>query len=99
MLSSHGNIEGRKIVADLLDAGLDALDPYVRVKELIEVTDDKIILHTDGFEMKEDPHKGPVTFELKDYDRVFVIGAAKGVQRAALAMEEVLGDILNFINS
>ena len=93
-LFSHGNIEGRKIVADLLDAGLDALDPYVRVKELIEIKDNKIILHTDGFEMKEDPHKGSVTFDLKDYDRVFVIGAAKGVQRAAVAMEEVLGDIL-----
>ncbi|MBQ2708932.1 MAG: DUF4147 domain-containing protein, partial [Clostridia bacterium] len=29
-----------------------------------------------------------------DYDRIFVIGAAKGVQRAALALEEVLGDHL-----
>ena len=29
-LVSHGNIEGRKIVADLLDAGLDSLDPYYR---------------------------------------------------------------------
>ena len=63
-LFSHGNIEGRKIVADLLDAGLDALDPYVRGKELIEIKDNKIILHTDGFEMKEDPHKGSVTFDL-----------------------------------
>lgn len=93
-LTCHGNIQGRKIVADLLDAGLDALDPYNRVKELIEVKDHKIVLHTQGFEMKEDPRSGPVEYDLKDYDRVFVIGAAKGIQRAALAMEEVLGEYL-----
>lgn len=94
MLTSHGNIEGRKIVAELLDAGLDALDPYYRVKALIRVEDNRIFLDSEGFEMKGDPHAGPLVLDLKDYDRVFVIGAAKGVQRAALAMEEVLGDVL-----
>ena len=84
-LAAHGNREGRKIVAELLDAGLDALDPYVRVKQLVHVENGKIVLHTDGFEMKGDPHAGPLEFDLKDYDRVYVIGAAKGVQRAALA--------------
>ena len=93
-LAAHGNREGRKIVAELLDAGLDALDPYVRVKQLVHVENGKIVLHTDGFEMKGDPHAGPLEFDLKDYDRVYVIGAAKGVQRAALAMEEALGDVL-----
>ena len=93
-LTSHGNIEGRKIVAELLDAGLDSLDPYYRVKEFIRVENNKIIINNIGFEMKEDPHSGGLEFNLKDYDRVFLIGAAKGVQRAALAFEEVLGDVL-----
>ena len=93
-LTSHGNIEGRKIVTELLDAGLDSIDPYYRVKELIKVENGKIILDTEGFEMKDDPHAGPLQFDLKDYDRVFVIGAAKGVQRAALGFEEALGDVL-----
>lgn len=93
-LTSHGNREGRRIVADLLDAGLDALDPYVRVKKLVHVENGRIVLHTEGFEMKEDPHAGPLAFDLRDYDRVFVIGAAKGIQRAALAMEEALDDVL-----
>lgn len=93
-LAAHGNREGRKIVAELLDAGLDALDPYVRVKQLVHVENGKIVLHTDGFEMKGDPHAGPLEFDLKDYDRVYVVGAAKGVQRAALAREEALGDVL-----
>lgn len=94
MLTSHGNCEGRRIVAELLDAGLDAIDPYYRVKELVHLEDGCITLNTQGFEMKDDPHAGPLSFDLKDYDRVFVIGAAKGVQRAAIAFEEVLGDVL-----
>lgn len=93
-LTGHGNIRGRQAVTALLDAGLDALDPYLRVKELVRIEGGRIVLQTDGFEMKEDPHAGPAVYDLKDYDRVFVIGAAKGVQRAALALEEVLGDIL-----
>lgn len=93
-LTSHGNIKGRKIVTELLDAGLDSIDPYYRVKKLIKVENGKIILNTDGFEMKNDPHAGPLQFDLKDYDRVFVIGAAKGVQRAALGFEEALGEAL-----
>ena len=93
-LTSHGNIKGRKIVTELLDAGLDSIDPYYRVKKLIKVENGKIILDTEGFEMKDDPHAGPLQFDLKDYDRVFVIGAAKGVQRAALGFEEALGDVL-----
>lgn len=93
-LTSHGNIKGRKIVTELLDAGLDSIDPYYRVKKLIKVENGKIILDTKGFEMKDDPHAGPFRFDLKDYDRVFVIGAAKGIQRAALGFEEALGEVL-----
>lgn len=93
-LVSHGNRDGRKVVAELLDAGLDSLDPYYRVKQFVRVENGKIILDDRGFEMKEDPRSGPAVYDLKDYDRIFVIGAAKGIQRAALAMEEVLGEHL-----
>lgn len=93
-LTAHGNGRGRKIVAELLDAGLDSLDPYFRVKEFISLKDNKIIINNKGFEMKDDPHTGPLEFDLDDYDRVFLFGAAKGIQRAALAFEEVLGDVL-----
>lgn len=94
MLTSCGNKAGRKIVAELLDAGLDSLDPYHRVKKLVRLEDNKIILDTDGFEMKGDPKSGAAVYNLDDYDRIFVIGAAKGIQRAALALEEVLGEHL-----
>lgn len=94
MLTNHGNMEGRKIVAELLDAGLDALDPYLRIKRFVQVKENQIVLDDRSFEMKGDPHAGPAIYDLKDYDRVFVVGAAKGIQRAAVAMEEILGDIL-----
>ena len=85
-LAAHGNREGRKIVAELLDAGLDALDPYVRVKQLVHVENGKIVLHTDGFEMKGDPHAGPLEFDLKDYDRVYVIGTPAETTRVLRSM-------------
>lgn len=94
LLTSHGNIAGRKIVTKLLDAGLDSIDPYLRVKDFIRLENGRIIINNVGFEMKDDPHSGKLCFDLNDYDRVFVIGAAKGIQRAALAFEEVLGDVL-----
>ena len=93
-LTLHGNIEGREIVTKLLDTGLDSLDPYFRVKEFIKIVDNKIIINNKGFEMNDDPDSGAICLDLKEYDRVFVIGAAKGIQRAALAFEEVLGDVL-----
>lgn len=94
MLTNHGNVEGRRIVTALLDAGLDALDPYYRVKTLVKVENGRIVLDDRGFEMKGDPHAGPAIYDLKNYDRVYVVGAGKGIQRAALALEEVLGDAL-----
>lgn len=93
-LTNHGNREGRRIVAELLDAGLDALDPYIRVKRFVRVIDNKIVLDDRDFEMAGDPNAGPAIYDLEDYDRIFVVGAAKGIQRAALALEEVLGDRL-----
>ena len=91
-LTNHGNKKGREVVADLLDVGLDALDPYARVKNFVRIEGNRIILDDRGYEMKGDPHAGPAVYELDEGDRVFVIGAAKGVQRAALALEEILGD-------
>lgn len=93
-LTNHGNIPGRQVVAELLDAGLDAIDPYYRIKSFVRLEDQRIILDDRGYEMKDDPHAGPAVYDLRDYDRVYVIGAAKGIQRAAVAMEEVLGDVL-----
>lgn len=80
-LTNHGDKEGRKIVAELLDAGLDSIDPYYRVKNFVKLENNKIILDDRGYEMAGDPHSGRAEYDLSYYDRIFVIGAAKGVQR------------------
>ena len=36
-LTNHGNVKGRRIIATLLDAGLDSLDPYYRVKKFVKI--------------------------------------------------------------
>ena len=82
------------MVAELLDAGLDSLDLYFRVKNFIRIEGDTLILDDRGYEMKGDPHAGKAAYNLRQYDRIFVIGAAKGIQRAALALEDILGDRL-----
>ena len=45
-LVSHGNVSGRKIVTELLDAGLDSIDPYYRVKKLIKVENGKKVRYS-----------------------------------------------------
>jgi glycerate-2-kinase len=93
-LTNHGNRLGREHVAKIIDAGLDAVDPYYGVKRLVKLENNKIILDNREFEMSEDPHSGPAIYDLNNYDHIYVVGAAKGVQRAAVALEEILGDKL-----
>ena len=93
-ITRHGNEVGRRIVADLLDVGLDSIDPYNRVKSLLSRNGNVLRIRSDGFTMTGDPHTEDIVLDLDDFDRIFVIGAAKGVQRAGIAFEDVLGDRL-----
>ena len=94
MLTSHGNQTGRNHMAQLLEAGLSVCDPYLGVKRFVRLEGSCLIFDGPEFELKNDPRSGPAVYNLKHYDRVIVVGAAKGVQRAALALEEILGDYL-----
>ena len=93
-LTSHGNAVGRKTVAELLDVGLDSIDPYLRVKRFLSLDGDVLRINNEGFEMNGDPHSGALSFALGNYDNIYVIGAAKGVQQVGKAFEEVLGEKL-----
>ena len=80
-LSSHGNIEGRQIVLNILEAGIKAADPYLNTYRLIRVMGDKLIIGCDKFDLSKTKN-------------IYVIGAGKAVQRMARAVEERLGDRL-----
>ncbi len=94
MLVSHGNKTGRLHVAQMLDAGLDMVDPYIGATRLISRHGSRLVFEGKEFELSEDPRSGRAEYDLDSFDRVIVIGAAKGVQRCAVALEEILGDYL-----
>ena len=91
---SHGNINGRKDIMEILEAGLRATDPYNNTMSLFERDGNILKVGNPRFEADGDPNSGIDTLDLNDYNRVFVVGAGKGVQRIAKAIEDVLGDWL-----
>ncbi len=93
-LTSHGNIKGRKIVADIIGAGLDAANPYANTLKLISVKDNKLIFDNPDMEVADDPRSGPTVFDLTKIDRIFCFAVGKGILYMVKAIEEALGDHL-----
>ncbi len=94
-LIGHGNIEGRTILADIMETGLQAADPYNNTRMLMRLEGDKLVFDGKVFEADGDPRTGPTTFDLKnDIDRIYIIGIGKGIQRITKAVEDILGDRL-----
>jgi glycerate 2-kinase len=93
-LSSHGNIAGRKAALAILEAGLQAADPYNNTRKLLHVEGNTLIVGHPDFEPLGGPKTGDEVFNLSKVGRIFVFGAGKGVQRVAKAIEETLGDRL-----
>ena len=93
-VASHGNIEGRRDMLKILEAGLQAADPYENTRALLELDGNILKVGNPRFEAEGDPKSGTDTLDLNDYDRIYVVGAGKGVQRVAKAIEDVLGDWL-----
>jgi len=96
-LTSHGNIEGRKVVLDVLEAGLEASDPYDNVKKLIKLKGK--ILEIDcrqipGFTSDGNIITEPLIFDLDKVGNIYVVGGGKAAQRMAKAIEDVLGDLI-----
>jgi glycerate-2-kinase len=93
-LCSHGNVRGRTLVLDILEAGLTASDPYQNTRRMLRLEGGRLTVGHPDFEPSGDPRRGEATFDLAAIRRILVVGAAKGVQFAAKAIEDVLGDRL-----
>ena len=89
---SHGNAGGRGLVADIIEAGLEAVDPYVNTRKLIRIEDDR--LRIGGPPEMDLSGYGEETIDLSQIKNIYVLGAGKTVQRQAKALEDVLGDRL-----
>ena len=94
-LVSHGNVRGRKAIVEILEAGLEAADPYNATRKLMHVADGKLIVGCKDFEPEGDPRSGDDIIDLNNTGRIYVFGAGKGVMRVARAIEDVLGDRLS----
>ncbi len=93
-LASHGNTEGRRHVLQILEAALQAADPYHNTMRLLRVENGKLIVGNPDFEPSGSPRSGEEVFDLSQVGRILVFGAGKGTHRVAEAIEDVLGDRL-----
>lgn len=91
-LLSTGNVQARMAVLELLEAGLQSGDPYDNTRRLVRIDDGKLMVGCKEFEPAGSPRTGDEVFDLSEIGRIFVFGAAKGVQRVAKALEDALGD-------
>jgi glycerate-2-kinase len=76
------NQELKKAADQIIEASLNAVDPYQLVKEQVKRSGDTLLIT----EQEQ--------IDLSDYDRVFLCGAGKGAASLTKAMEELLGDRL-----
>lgn len=80
-LTSHGDIESRKIVLDITDKTLQRLDAYNRIKSIMRLDGD--ILHI-----------GVKEWDLSKKRNIYLLGAGKACNHMAMAIDEILGDRL-----
>jgi len=93
-LASHGNVKGRQDVLAIIEAGLRAADPYDHVAQLIRIEKNRLIVGNPAFEPRGAPVSGEEVYDLDAMGKILVVGAGKGVQRVALAIEDILGERL-----
>jgi glycerate-2-kinase len=95
-LISHGNVPGRTTAVDILEAGLQAANPYSNTKSLLELQPDGIlIVGRSGFPV-EQPRGYPIQYDplvidLTQMRDIYVVGGGKAAQSMAKAVEDVLG--------
>ncbi|MDK2782051.1 MAG: glycerate 2-kinase [Archaeoglobi archaeon] len=78
-LLSHGFIEGRRIAIELIEAGINAANPYRAVRRSVSI-EDEILKICDS------------EIDLREYRNIYVLGAGKASLPLAKALEEILGD-------
>lgn len=93
-LTSHGNVSIREDAMDIIDTGMAACDPYYNVLKLVRLQGDKLLIGNREFEAKNDPDSGDDTYSISEFEHIYVVGAGKGIQRIAKALEDILGEYL-----
>jgi glycerate-2-kinase len=77
-LTSHGDVEGRGMALDIIDRAMAAIDASALTKARLRLEGEHLEV--------EDWH-----IDLSEVDRIFVLGAGKGVLQIAEALDQILG--------
>ena len=76
-LTKTGYVYGRKVLLDLLNQGLDNVDPYSITKQNINLKNDLLTIFGK-------------TFDLTNFNNIYVIGAGKATINIAKALDKIL---------
>jgi len=71
-----------RIALNILNAALDAVDPYSVMLGVVRIAHMKL-------------HVADLIYDLRNYDRVIVVGAGKATARMALGIEALLGNVID----
>jgi glycerate 2-kinase len=95
ILTSHGNVEDRKRVLDIIEAGLSHTDPYDNAHRLIQIHQGQLQIGHPDFPVQSPLNEPlgttPLFFDLSQVGEIYVVGGGKAAQRMAKAIEDVLG--------
>jgi glycerate-2-kinase len=94
-LTGHGNVAGRQIMVQILEAGLQAADPYNNVARMVRLEGDRLTVGHPDYILSGDPRQTPEEIDLRQVERILIFGVGKGVQRAVKALEDILGERLS----
>ena len=75
----HGDIKLRKMALQIIEAALEASNPYQTTKNLVHLEWNKLTV-------------GPHEYDLSKRRNIYVVGAGKATFPIAMALEEALGD-------
>jgi len=79
-LLSYGNKKGRKVILDLIETAIKAVDSYEAVQKLVHIDSNRKLI------------VGNLSYDLSKIRNIFVVGAGKATLPIAQALEEILGD-------
>ena len=84
----HPDSARRRPILEVLDAALDAVDPYAAVQNVLRRDGDTLTVADPSDSGQSDAP----TYDLRRYRRIFVIAAGKAAAPMSRAVEDLLGD-------
>jgi glycerate 2-kinase len=94
ILTNHGHVAGRRALLEILESGMRAADPYYATLGALKLDGETLTAGHPLYEPPGSPLPGPEVIDLRTIKRIFVFGAGKGINRAAQALEDLLGERL-----